>query len=292
MGLALGYSRGGMTPEDRTGRTLDPEAEQEVDFARYGRLLAVRWWLPASGLVLGAVIGYAVSLGGSQVYSAAATVYLGQPYNASSNIQLQTLQTNPSAVSAIVHSSLVDRTVAKPCATKLGALRGGIAANAVPGALTKNGQNPVVKITVQTKKAKVAACVANGLAAKVIAKISGYAIAKANNFRSEISTDTKYIQTLQAAIASGGTVSGTDKLILQTQLRSYQQDKITATLQLQQAREVEAPRIVTGAAARKVTARSRRNTVVVAALIGLILGALAALAWDSVVPRLVPRNGG
>ena len=280
-----------MTPEDRTGRTLDPEAEQEVDFARYGRLLAVRWWLLAAGLLAGALIGYAVSLGGSQVYSASATVYLGQPYNASSNIQLQTLQTNPSAVSAIVHSSLVDRTVAKQCATKLGALRGGIAANAVAGALTKNGQNPVVKITVQTKKAKVAACVANGLAAKVIAKISGYAIAKANNFRSEISTDTKYIQTLQAAIASGGTVSGTDKLILQTQLRSYQQDKLAATQLLLQANQVEVPHVLTGAASERVTARSRRNTVVVAALIGLVLGALVALLWDRVAPRLRPGNG-
>jgi hypothetical protein len=35
-----------------------------------------------------------------------------------------------------------------------------------------------------------------------------------------------------------------------------------------------------------VTARSRRNTVVVAALIGLILGALAALVWDGAVARL------
>jgi hypothetical protein len=38
--------------------------------------------------------------------------------------------------------------------------------------------------------------------------------------------------------------------------------------------------VLTGAAAQKITARSRRNTVVIAALIGLILGALAALFWD------------
>jgi hypothetical protein len=49
--------------------------------------------------------------------------------------------------------------------------------------------------------------------------------------------------------------------------------------------------VLAGAAAHKTTARSRRNTVVIAALIGLILGALAALLWDTVVPRLAPRNG-
>ena len=38
-------------------RTFDPEAEQEVDFGRYLRLLAVRWWLIAAGLILGAIGG-------------------------------------------------------------------------------------------------------------------------------------------------------------------------------------------------------------------------------------------
>jgi hypothetical protein len=50
--------------------------------------------------------------------------------------------------------------------------------------------------------------------------------------------------------------------------------------------------VLTGAASQRVTARSRRNTVVVAALIGLVLGALAALAWDRVAARLMARNNG
>ena len=37
--------------------------------------------------------------------------------------------------------------------------------------------------------------------------------------------------------------------------------------------------LVSGAS-HKITARSRRNTVVIGALIGLILGALTALFWD------------
>ena len=31
-------------------RQFDPEAEQEIDFGRYARLLATRWWLPVGGL--------------------------------------------------------------------------------------------------------------------------------------------------------------------------------------------------------------------------------------------------
>src|SRR5215469_16566 len=240
---------------------FDPEAEQEVDFSRYARLLATRWWLPAAGLVIGAIIGYAVSLGGSQVYSASSSVYLGQPYSASGNIQLQNLQTNPSTVTAIVHAASVTGAVAAKCGVKPSAFRQGIATQSVPGNLSKNGQNPFVKITVQAKKAKVAACAANGLAHKVVGKTSLYAVRKINNFISQIAADNKSIAAITAGLASSQ-VSTTDKLIFQTQLRTYQQDKLAATQLLLQAKQVEEPQVLTAAAAQRVTARSRRNTVV------------------------------
>src|SRR5712691_5988406 len=58
----------------------DLDAELEVDFGRYWRLIAARWWLPVGLLVAGLVIGYLVSLGThSTTYKATAQVYLGQP---------------------------------------------------------------------------------------------------------------------------------------------------------------------------------------------------------------------
>jgi len=271
-------------------RGFDPEAEQEVDFARYVRLLAVRWWLLAAGLVAGAVIGYLVSLGGTQVYSATATLYLGQPYSASGTVALQTAQTNPSAVGTVIHTQQVDRAVAAHCKAKASEFRKGISTQTVTGYLTKNGQTPLVQLTVQAKKAKVAQCAANGLAKAAVAKLGTYAVQKIGQLRKQIDFDNTDIKTIETAIA-GTTVSTTDKLILETTLRSDQQDKIAATQLKLQAEQVETPRVLVGAAAHKITARSRRNTVLIAALIGLILGALAALLWDTVVPRLAPRNG-
>ncbi len=279
-----------MTAPAPSQRGFDPEAEQDVDFARYVRLLAVRWWLLAAGVVAGAVIGYLVSLGGTQVYKATATLYLGQPY-AAGNSLVQNLQTNPSAVGTIVNQQQVDEAVATQCATKVPQFRKGISTKAVSGNVAKNGQNPLVQLTVQARSAKVAECAANGLADAAVKKLGTYAQGKIASYQAEIATDNAGIKQIQAGLADP-TISTTDKLILQTQMHSFQQDKIATTLDLQQARQVESPRVVTGAAARKVTARSRRNTVVIAALIGLILGALAALLWDRVVPRLVPRNGG
>jgi Chain length determinant protein len=271
-------------------RGFDPEAEQEVDFARYVRLLGVRWWLLAAGLVAGAVIGYLVSLGGTQVYSATATLYLGQPLSATSNAQVQTEATNPSSVGTLAHSQQLDQSVASRCKAESSEFRKGISTQTVTGYLSKNGQSPLVQLTVQARRAKVAQCAANGLAQAIVKKLGTYPAGKIANFRAEIAADDADIKNFQAAISNPG-ISSTDKLILQTTLRSDEQDKISAAQFLLQAEQVELPRVASGAAAHKITARSRRNTVVIAALIGLILGALAALLWDTVVPRLTPRNG-
>jgi gas vesicle protein len=47
--------------------------------------------------------------------------------------------------------------------------------------------------------------------------------------------------------------------------------------------------VISGAAASKTTARSHRNSTVVGALIGLILGGIAALLWDPFVERRARR---
>jgi hypothetical protein len=278
-----------MSQQEQRGQApggFDPEAEQEVDFSRYARLLAVRWWLLAAGLVAGALIGYAVSLAGSQVFKASASVYIGQPYSVSGGL-LQTLQTNPGTVMAIVHSEAVIRQVATSCKAKPGDFRNGISVVNVDTSLSRNGLNPIVRITVQGKHGKEIACAANGLARKVVDEIGVYARKRIANFRRRIATDEESVTTIKSSISSAQ-VSTTDKLLFQLQLRNFQEDDIAAQQLLLQAEQVEAPRLLTTAVAERVTARSRRNSVVVAALIGLVLGVLAALFWDRVAARL-PR---
>ena len=264
---------------------FDPEAEQEVDFGRYGRELAARWWLVAAGLVVGALIGYGLSVGGNQQFKASVTLYLGQPYSASGNVQLQAAQTNPSTVRQIAHAETVVQAVARKCKAKPGDLRGGISTQSIAGNIAKNGQTPLVAISVQTKKRRLASCAANALGAAVIERVSAFANQKIANFSGQITADEKNIAQINQGLESGS-LSATDKLVIQIRLAQAQTDKLQTSQLLLQAKQVEAPSILTGAAAQKVTARSRRNTVVVAALIGLILGALAALAWDGAAARL------
>ena len=268
---------------------FDPEAEQEVDFGRYWRLLASRWWMPAAGLVVGAVVGYLIALGGNQVYKATATLYLGQPYTASGNVQLQAAQTNPSSVRVIAHADSVLAKAASQCKAKPALFRGGISTQSVAGNIAKNGQSPLVSLTVQSKKRKVASCAANAIAASVVDKLSAFSNQKIANFRSQIAQYNADIKAINEAL-SGSSVSSTDKLLQLQRLTNDQLNKLSTTQLLSQASQVEKPSVLTGAHSTKVTARSRRNTVVVAALIGLVIGAIVALMWDGVAAGFARRR--
>jgi uncharacterized protein involved in exopolysaccharide biosynthesis len=283
-------------PED------DWDAEQEIDFRRYWDALVERWWLPLLGLVLGAIVGYAVSLGGGQVYKAQVTVYLGQPYSASGNIQLQNLQTNPSTVRQIVNAQTSIAAAAKAAKLRSSALRGHISVSAVSGNVARLGQTPLVTITVQGARRDKIRTAANALAAQVIARVGGFADRKIAIFRAQIGSDERQEAAIrrqidQAESTASGASTPTDKLvavslvsIAQQRLAIVQQDRLSASQLLTQAQLIEQPRVVTPAGSQKVTARSRRNSVVVAGVIGLILGLLAALLWESVAARVASRR--
>ena len=114
--------------------------------------------------------------------------------------------------------------------------------------------------------------------------------AKIKNLEAHIAIDDADIERIQNATANPG-ISDTDKLLLQTFLHQDQLDKTTNSQLLLLAKTVESPSVYTSAASNKITARSRRNTVVIGALIGLILGVIAALLWEPVAARVTPRNG-
>ena len=282
-------------------RGFDPEAEQEVDFAGYGRMLARRWWLVAVGLVAGAVIGFLVSLGGTKLYSATATIYLGQPYNPGGTNPVLTLQTNPSAVGQIANAQAIDERVAAQCTTSkekvsVESFRKGISVQKVASSSTASSKGlaaqvtPLVTLTVQAAKKKVAVCAANGLAQASVKAIGTYPEAKIAIYEKRIAIDNQAIQQINAGLANSS-VDPTAKVNLQINLKSYQADLNTYEGLLPLARLVERPNVTVPAAAHQISAQSPRNTVVIAALIGLILGVLAALLWDRVVPRLSARNG-
>jgi uncharacterized protein involved in exopolysaccharide biosynthesis len=268
-----------MTVTRRREPVLD--AEQEVDLGRHARAVATRWWLPLAGLIIGAIVGYLISLSGTQVWTASSTVYLGTPYN-SGGALLLSQQTNPTAVATIVKSEEAIANAATVAHMKADRLRGKISTQTVTAGTgtvgtTRVQQNPLVKVTVQTPTAREARLSVNALARQVVETLSAYPTQKIKLLHARIAADTAQIAALQR--------SGRSDSAAAISLGNFLQDKNGAQQQLVQARTIEMPSVLTYGAAVRTTARSRRNDVVVAALLGLLLGIIAALAWEPVASR-------
>src|ERR671928_21148 len=123
------------------------DAERDVDLRRHWETVITNWWLPLAGLAAGIIIGYLISLGGSQVYRAKATVYLGQPLS-QGGVQVQSQNTNPSTVRQIVTAESTIDAVARDAGLRPGQLRGHVSTQAVSGNISRLGQNPLVAISV------------------------------------------------------------------------------------------------------------------------------------------------
>ena len=281
------------------------DAERDVDLHRHWDSVTTRWWLPVGGLVAGIIVGYLVSLGGAQVYKAKATVYLGQPLS-QGGVQVQSPATNPSTVRTIVTAESTIQRVARDAGLRPDQLRGRVSTQAVTGNISRLGQNPLVAITVTGHARRPVARAANDLARRAVFSdaLAGYTRTKIQNLQRQVDQEEAAIATLdrnlkaqQAALGDGSGLSTSERLIALGQINGLQQQLATLTGQLttnqQQlalAKDVEAPQLMTLAAATKTTARSRRNTVIVAALIGLLLGIVAALAYDPATRAVRSRS--
>jgi uncharacterized protein involved in exopolysaccharide biosynthesis len=285
-----------MTVTSERPRTqMDPEPEREVDFSRYLDALVARWWLPVAGLIIGAAIGYFVALGGKDVYRAQATVYVGTPYGASGQL-IQTTATNPNTVSQIARGQGTLQQVAQASGMTVRELRAGVSTRAIKSGAPKGAPNQLYAVTVEGPRRAQVSAAANAIADKIVATTGGYAKLKVNTFRTQIASDQQQLdaidqQSAQVRAQMNG-ASQTERLTLGTLLLAMEQrrgtleqDRLQARQLLAQAEQVELPRVIDRGVAAKATARSSRNSVVVAGLIGLIIGLFAALLWEPVAAR-------
>jgi uncharacterized protein involved in exopolysaccharide biosynthesis len=286
-------------PRQRPLPELD--AEEEVELGRYWNALLARWWLPLAGLIAGIVIGYLLSLGGHRVYEAKATIYLGQPLSASGT-QIQGPSTNPSSVRQVVSSAWAQRRAERVGRLPRGALNGHVSTQAIQGtsqALTRTGLNPLVTIITTGSRPGRLARATNELAKIATAQVSsGYVETKIAYLRRQVAAQNDALKSIDQTIAilrqgaSSRGLSTAERLIIASQLngQTLQRSQVVDQLatyqnQLTLAQTVEESKILTPASAVKTTARSRRNSILVGAAIGLLLGILAALLWEPVAAR-------
>ncbi len=269
-----------------SARDPDLEAEQEVDLGRYWSAIVAHWWLPVLGLLVGVLIGYLISLGGKEVWKASATVYLGASYSSVGGVFLQGPQANPSTAGTIARAESSIEAAAARAGMRAGDLRGHVSTQSIStgagSTVVRTTGNPLVRVTVQASTRRRAAAAANALAKIVVDRLAPYADRKIEALKERIADDQAQIDAIRRASSSGDTLG---RAVLAVQIGDVLDDQLQAKQLLIQAQEIERPKVLTRAAAVQTTARSRRNSVVVAAFLGFVLGLLAALVWEPIMRR-------
>jgi hypothetical protein len=274
----------------------DLDAEREVDLGHYLDALVARWWLPLAGLVVGVVLGYLLALGGSQVFRAEATVYVGTPFSPGGGAPVQGLATNPNTVARIARGQETIQTVSSESGMSPRELRAGISTRAIKSGLAKTAPNQLYVVSVKGSHKEEVSEATAGIAERIVQGVGGYARLKRKTFQEQLASDDRQLaaidQQMKAVQAELDRASGTERLTLATLLLTaeqrrgtVEQDRLQARQLLALAEQVELPSILDRGAATKTTARSTRNSMAVAGLIGLILGLLAALLWEPIVAR-------
>jgi hypothetical protein len=289
-----------------TPTTPGLDDEQEVDLSSAWQRLKVRWWLPVGGLVVGAVVGIALSLSGGSVWRAQTIVYLGQPFAPLGGGQIQSLATNPRTVGEIIRSESALKRASEKSGIPVSRLRSAISTRELVAAGQLRGINPLIEITVKGSGKHKVEVAAQALSGRVVERVSSYVTDKVGLLQNQVEVSEAQLAAVEAritqaqqqqdALTANTSLPPVERLLLSQNLNAVittadarrsalQDDLVDAKQLLNLAENVEKSRIVEPAAASKTTARSSRSSLLVGALIGLIIGTLAALLFDPIASR-------
>jgi hypothetical protein len=297
--VGFGYSRRAMS-------TPELDVEQEVDFAKLWRALVQRWWLPVVGILAGAMIGALATIGRSTTWKATSQVYLGQALVGGSVASLA--PTSVTLASNAVTSAQTIRTVAAKIGVTPSKLIGHVSTSPVFGETgTKVGApTPIMSITVSGLPRRLARDAASALAAAAVTDVAKFQTSRVSTLKTHLAFDTSQLNAVNERLAAARAVqsqvladkllSSTDRLLglvsqnaVITQALAQQIGLVQDSFQVQQsitlAEDIATARVLTPASLSATAGASRRSAAAIGALIGLILGIIAALVWEPLVTR-------
>jgi capsular polysaccharide biosynthesis protein len=280
----------------------------EVQLSAYAQRVARRWYVVLLAIVVAVLLVVLNGLGNTRVSEATASVYLGQPTGATGGAETNPRANTTTAVNFLTSQSTIARAAAAAGLTT-NQLSGNVAAHPQAAASTTPravAGPPIVSITVRGdwNRGK-AARAANSLGRQLIAYTNTFQDTKATFLKQKIDGEKRQLQRYQQAAdqaqasvrkIAASNLSSIDKLIAQQGYQSTQFnantriDTLTTQLgedqlDLAATRTLESSAFVSPADAHKVSPASHRSLVVIAALAGLVVGVLLALAWDAMRTR-------
>ena len=273
----------------------DMDAEREIDLGRWKQAAVDRWWLVAAGLVAGVAVGAVYSLSGGSIWQASVLIAPGQAFSPNGSPVL-VYQSSPRNINEIATSESSLEKVARKSHVPISDLRGHVSTQSLSTGLGSSASrgSSLIRLTVRLHRPKRAEDAANALGQVVIDDTtSTYVRSSIHTYKSKVASYTRQLDSISRVIDQYNKTLATaqlapfDRLILVNQVdnallrQGNLNDKIAATQQqLTLAQNVEIAQTVSGAAATKTTARSRRNSILVGALIGLVAGVIVAIVAD------------
>jgi capsular polysaccharide biosynthesis protein len=281
---------------------LDPEAEREIDLRGLWAGIKRQWWVVVVGVVAGIVVGALWSLAGGSSWEATARLAPGQAFSPSGSPVFLYLS-NPTAINSLATSATTVEKAAARAGVSPSQLRGRISTDAVNAEGTTTQRNAVlVLVTVRMNKKKRAEDAANAVAQVLATTTTNRYVrqtieiykTRIRNFNQRLTTIRERIDAINKALAEEN-LSLNERLLLTIQLDQAQATQgqtidslTTAQQQRILAEDVSRTTIVQDARATRTSARSRRTSILVGALIGLIGGLIAAIVVDRRASRPHP----
>jgi len=286
----------------------DLGGEREIDLRRWLDAVLARRWFVVAGLVVGVIIGGLYSLSGASIYTASVTIQPAQPFSPAGQPVLN-YSASPLAIQTIVNSTDALGYVARKAHMPQGELAGHVSTASIStgtGPVTTRG-TVLLQITVTSSQAKRAADAANAFGDYVVHEtestyvqesLSVYA-QKAKFFAARLASVNRLITGYQDVLAKRNQVNIApfDRLLLYAQLNDQVarqgnlQDELITNQQAQTlAQTIDVAQIINPAAAAKVTARSRRNSILFGGVIGVLIGAIVALVLGLRPGRAAPAK--
>jgi uncharacterized protein involved in exopolysaccharide biosynthesis len=278
----------------------DLGAERDIDLRSMGRSIRARIWIVIAGGVAGIVLGSLYSLSGGSLYNATAYLAPGQIFSPGGGTAVLTYLSSPAAINALATSAGAIDYAAKQAKMTPGELRGHITTAPVSqGSTTTTAARTaaLIGITVQLNRGKRAETAANAIASyiknnttpKYVDQSIGIYDTRLGNYSKRIETLDAKIKSLNQELSSPGSLSIVDRLFLVTELDSAEAalgttlDSQEQTLQAKiLAKDIETTQLVGGTAKfARTTGRSRRNSIIVGLVIGLLIGAAVAIIVDT-----------
>jgi hypothetical protein len=289
----------------------------EVRVTEYVRRAARRWYVVVLSVVASVLLVFLHGVSGATKQSAASTsIYLGQPFTpGGASVLTQTPLSNPSISIQYVTAPKQIQAAAKAAGIDPRSLRKHVSVLASGGAASAAGKGltgggpPTITISVEGQwsalKAQIAA---NTLGRSLIGFANRYTTLKTKLIVARVKQEQNQLRTFlqvqtrarrNITVINNSSAAPLDKVAAESPFvsdLSTAADSIgTLTLNLTNdqvalvaTKDIESAQFISKASGHRVSAATRRNSLVIAAMVGLIVGIGLALAWEALSAR--PRR--